>query len=388
MRKSKSTVRVRPGFRELRWAQAWTQEMLAEKAGVVKSTIENIEADKNVLFRTASKVAEAIGIDIKELFIFEDLVDFPLAPTDDAVSRESNPNPAQSPDQVGRSSNGSLHHDVNSTIYDFENDHEVEQFVEACQEAHLKGDYIAYNKMLNRYSLALKKKGRHKELSQICELDVYRKYPHSLYPALTYSQCKLVTYDLTEAFDALNRRLQWDPKLEKWSPLTRLTFARTYSEILNADGAYDLAANILETFLSPRSIERITFPAVCQSLGVLGRSYLGKGDILTALDLFEATLLDQTLTANKYGISIAKMNLGTALLAHENHNDARHMFEDAMETFRGLDDRAYAWAQLNLAIAVSRAGVLKKYTTFCRRHWIIILRTANAGLIIYQIWNT
>lgn len=244
--------------------------------------------------------------------------------------------------------------DVNTADYDFGIDYEVEQLVKACEDAHARGEYISYYRMLKRHSLPLKKRGRHKELSQICELDIYRRSSDNLYPIFTYSQTKLVIYELPKAFDALDRWLNRDPKLEKWRPHTRLHFVRTYCEILNSDGAHEIAGDILETFLTSRSIDSISFKELCQSLGVLGRSYLGKGDISTALDLFGAILIEQSLTSDRHGIPIAKMNVGIAHLAGENYSDAQEMFEEAMQAFRGLDDRAYAWAKLNLAVAISR----------------------------------
>ncbi|MFZ3138860.1 MAG: alpha/beta hydrolase [Thermodesulfovibrionales bacterium] len=241
-------------------------------------------------------------------------------------------------------------------MYDLESDQGIEQLISDCKDAHSRGEYASYYNILKRFSLPLKKKGRHRELSQVCELDVYRKDSANLYPTLGYSQSELVMFNLRSAFDALNHRLENDSKLESWSPLTRLRFAQTYCEILNANGTYDVAAGILEAFLSYRSIEEVKFKALSQTLGVLGRSYLGKGDIESALDLFSATLDEQNLTADKYGIAIAEMNLGIAYMHNGNYIVAKNMFSGAMETFRDYDVRAFAWAQLNLAIAVKKSG--------------------------------
>ncbi len=255
-----------------------------------------------------------------------------------------------------RSQSDSTGSGISKMIYDLETDDGIKQLIKACTDAHSRKNYILYNKLLNRFSLKLKMKGLHRELSQICELDVYRRDADNVYPTLTYSQCNLVTYNIKEAFNALNHWIENDPKLESLSPLGRLRFVITYSEILMSDGAYDLACNILDISLSYRSIEKTKFKDLCHALVALGRAHLGKGDIDSAFDLFEATLVEQNLTADTQGIAIAEMNIGIAHMVNENYGVAKRIFADAMEKFRGHDIRAFAWAQLNLAMAVSKAG--------------------------------
>jgi diguanylate cyclase (GGDEF)-like protein len=69
-RGNEASIRVNGNFvqpdgnrvRELRNERGWTQEELAERAGYVKKTIENIEAGRRVLPRTLAEVAEALGV--------------------------------------------------------------------------------------------------------------------------------------------------------------------------------------------------------------------------------------------------------------------------------------------------------------------------------------
>lgn len=232
----------------------------------------------------------------------------------------------------------------------------VNQLMKVCTEAHSRNDYVLYNKLLKRFSIQLKMKGRHRELSQICELDAFRRNADNVYPTLTYSQCKLVTFDIRKALDALNHWIENDQKLEKLSPLTRLHFFRTYSEILISATAYDLARKMLNIFLTSRSIEKVKFKSLCQALGVLGRAYLGSGEIDSALDIFEVILIEQNLTDDAEGIAVAEMNMGMAHMANGKYSFAERMFADAVERFRGRDNRATVWAELNLAIAMSKAG--------------------------------
>ncbi len=240
--------------------------------------------------------------------------------------------------------------------FDVTTDEGVDALGQYCREAHSHGDFKMYYKALSQMSLPLKKVGRHKELSDICKLDIDRKGGDNPYPTLTYSQCRFVYYDLREAFDALSRWMERDPKLVRVAPQTRLRIVGTYCEILQASGAYDLAANILESILSSRSIERVNFKALCQSFGILGRAYLGQGSYQSAFDLCEVTLLEQRLTKDLHSIAIAEMNLGMVYFEASNFDSAERLFEDALEKFRDIDKRAFAWAQLSLAVVKVKKG--------------------------------
>lgn len=54
-------------IRSLRTKRAWTQEMLAQKTGVSKRTIENLERGSPVRLQSLRLVAEALGVDPSEL---------------------------------------------------------------------------------------------------------------------------------------------------------------------------------------------------------------------------------------------------------------------------------------------------------------------------------
>lgn len=71
-----TTVTVRPNFtpmeliaaavRRLRLAAGWTQQELAENAGVARATVQNLEAERRTAVRvsTARKLAGALGVPI------------------------------------------------------------------------------------------------------------------------------------------------------------------------------------------------------------------------------------------------------------------------------------------------------------------------------------
>lgn len=52
-------------IRKLRWNRGWTQEMLAEKAGLSERTITRIEGgESDGGPRTAKKIADALGVEV------------------------------------------------------------------------------------------------------------------------------------------------------------------------------------------------------------------------------------------------------------------------------------------------------------------------------------
>lgn len=58
-------------IKELREKKRLTQEELAEKSGVSRTTISNLENDSNktVNTRTLSKIASALGVKLESLFL-------------------------------------------------------------------------------------------------------------------------------------------------------------------------------------------------------------------------------------------------------------------------------------------------------------------------------
>ncbi|WP_340388179.1 helix-turn-helix transcriptional regulator [Paenibacillus sp. FSL E2-0151] len=59
-------------IRELRKAKGWTQEQLAEAAGLHYSYIGGVErGDRNISLETLEKIIKAIGTEAHELFRFE-----------------------------------------------------------------------------------------------------------------------------------------------------------------------------------------------------------------------------------------------------------------------------------------------------------------------------
>lgn len=62
-------IRFGQRVQELRKAKQLSQEQLADIAGVHRTYIGMIErAEKNITLRTIAKIADALRIDIKELF--------------------------------------------------------------------------------------------------------------------------------------------------------------------------------------------------------------------------------------------------------------------------------------------------------------------------------
>jgi transcriptional regulator with XRE-family HTH domain len=61
----------------LRQQQGWTQERLAEAAGVGIRTIQRLEAGQDASLETLSLVAEALRVPVRELFAEDDAVQAP-----------------------------------------------------------------------------------------------------------------------------------------------------------------------------------------------------------------------------------------------------------------------------------------------------------------------
>ena len=58
-------------IKKLRKGRGFTQEELAEKSGVSRTTISNLENDSNktVNTRTLNKIASALGVKLESLFL-------------------------------------------------------------------------------------------------------------------------------------------------------------------------------------------------------------------------------------------------------------------------------------------------------------------------------
>ncbi len=56
-------------IRELREARGWSQEKLAYTAGVSLGTIQNAEGGRGVRSQTLQKIADALGLQIGDLFV-------------------------------------------------------------------------------------------------------------------------------------------------------------------------------------------------------------------------------------------------------------------------------------------------------------------------------
>ncbi len=55
---------------ELRKKKGFTQEVLAEKAGLHRAYFWDIENGRNISIKTAYKIARALGVKLSELFDF------------------------------------------------------------------------------------------------------------------------------------------------------------------------------------------------------------------------------------------------------------------------------------------------------------------------------
>jgi len=69
-----NNIRMKFGIRlkQLRKRKGWSQDQLARKAGLNSSYVGRIErAERNVSLEVIQKLAEALGVEIKELFTFE-----------------------------------------------------------------------------------------------------------------------------------------------------------------------------------------------------------------------------------------------------------------------------------------------------------------------------
>jgi transcriptional regulator with XRE-family HTH domain len=63
--KSHTAASLAAAIREARRQRSWSQETLAEHAGVSRPTIARIEAGNDISTATLAKVAEALGLTLK-----------------------------------------------------------------------------------------------------------------------------------------------------------------------------------------------------------------------------------------------------------------------------------------------------------------------------------
>lgn len=63
--KSHSSASFAEAIREARHQHGWSQETLAEHAGVSRPTIARVEAGNDISTATLAKVAEALGLTLK-----------------------------------------------------------------------------------------------------------------------------------------------------------------------------------------------------------------------------------------------------------------------------------------------------------------------------------
>ncbi|UKA77679.1 helix-turn-helix domain-containing protein [Arthrobacter sp. FW306-07-I] len=63
--KSHTAAGLAEAIREARHQRGWSQETLAEQAGVSRPTIARVEAGNDISTATLSKVAEALGLTLK-----------------------------------------------------------------------------------------------------------------------------------------------------------------------------------------------------------------------------------------------------------------------------------------------------------------------------------
>lgn len=57
---------------EYRWKKGWSETQLARRAGVSRSTICHLEngRDQNPTVEAAFRIADALGVDVRELFYY------------------------------------------------------------------------------------------------------------------------------------------------------------------------------------------------------------------------------------------------------------------------------------------------------------------------------
>lgn len=63
--KSHAAASVAEAIREARRQRGWSQETLAEHAGLSRPTIARVEAGNDISTATLAKVAEALGLTLK-----------------------------------------------------------------------------------------------------------------------------------------------------------------------------------------------------------------------------------------------------------------------------------------------------------------------------------
>lgn len=63
--KSRASASLAESIREARHQRGWSQETLAEQAGVSRPTIARVEAGNDISTATLAKVAEALGLTLK-----------------------------------------------------------------------------------------------------------------------------------------------------------------------------------------------------------------------------------------------------------------------------------------------------------------------------------
>jgi transcriptional regulator with XRE-family HTH domain len=63
--KSHTSASFAEAIREARHQHGWSQETLAEQAGVSRPTIARVEAGNDISTATLAKVAEALGLTLK-----------------------------------------------------------------------------------------------------------------------------------------------------------------------------------------------------------------------------------------------------------------------------------------------------------------------------------
>lgn len=233
---------------------------------------------------------------------------------------------------------------------DIDNSDDLDRLIKDFKEAHHSKNYELYYYLLRKYSLILKKHGKHVVLREICELDLIREDASNLYPSLTYSQCCLVEFSVQKAFVVMHSWLNKGKGISILNTKKKLQFIRTYAEILNAMGKYSQAKELMIKALDNPDLKNSDFKTLSHAYSILGLSYLGCGDDEFALDCLSANLLQQLQGNDHHSIAIAKMNYGIALLKIDNNIDeAKLLFSSALEIFRGSDVRAMHWVNLYLS---------------------------------------
>ena len=230
----------------------------------------------------------------------------------------------------------------------------------ACYFYQMAGLFSQSGYIISKFSTAMKLNGQHSLLAKLCEYEIIHNPKRTHWVDITCSQAYLALGRAKDSFKALRSHVEdilfkphSDAHIHK-DVNKQIIFVRTFCEVLKYSRLYEIAVNILSTFLKMTNTRQAKWNVFSHAKAILADLYSCNGMPDKAIELNESLMRENLLAGHQHAVAIAQTRIGIAYIRKSIFEKAIDYLAEASEYFTSYDKRAYSWAQLNLAYAYSQ----------------------------------